>query len=182
MVAVSLLALALLGFGLYSTRQKLATAQKLLNRNKTDLDEFAAVLREKNAKLTAAELALKQFRNETELGMSYPDALQKEAQAQPSTENLYDNRILTDSDWEIFKKRFEGAFPGYLIKLRLKYPTLSNAEERFFLLIKLGFNTQEIADLLGITANGVKKGRQRLRRRIELQPEEDLDKHILHFQ
>lgn len=178
-VVAGLLALALLSFGLYNAYKKLADAKQTLLQNKRDLDEFVALLRLKNAQIAQAEQAYGQ--SETVPGPDAPMADLPESEDHPpsNTEHLYDSRILTDLDWDLFKKRFESAFPGYLIKLRLKYPDLSNAEERFFLLIKLGFNTQEIADTLGITNNAVKKGRQRLRRRLGLQPHEDLEKIVL---
>jgi DNA-binding CsgD family transcriptional regulator len=94
-------------------------------------------------------------------------------------ESLFNSQILTFEDWEMFKHRFEQAYPGYLFRLRKNIPALTSAEERLFLLLKLRFSSQEIADTLGISINGVKKGRQRLRKRLNLQAEEDLDQHIL---
>jgi len=93
-------------------------------------------------------------------------------------DSLYNNRILTDTDWELFKKRFEQSYPGFLLRLRTRFPEMSSAEERLFLLIKINLNGQEIANILGITANAVKKSRQRLRKRLELTPENDLEAFV----
>ena len=98
-----------------------------------------------------------------------------------STESLYNNRILTDRDWESFKYRFERIHPGYLQRLRTRYPELSGSEERLCLLIKINLNSQEIANILGITTNGVKKNRQRLRKRLAMKVDDDLEAFIYAF-
>lgn len=95
--------------------------------------------------------------------------------------NLYDQTILTLSDWSDFKSHFERAHPGYLLRLRAEYPTLTEAEERLFLLLKLNLNGKEIAAILGISSAGVKKTRNRLRKRLELAPEDDLEQVVLEF-
>lgn len=167
MVTGFLFVLSILGAGLYANRLKLLHTRKMLDQNRLDLQEYTQLLLTKNARLTAMEQESHLLRHDTtpvevEHGHALP-------------ESMYNSRILTDADWEIFKRRFESSHPGYLLRLRAAYPELSGAEERLLLLIKLGLNSQEVADTLGITHNGVKKGRQRLRKRLEIAPEEDLE-------
>lgn len=169
-ISLALLVSSLAFFGIYQYRVKLKNAQKTLEQNQAYLTEYAELLMVKNARLTALEQQSDQ---------QQPVSSVAELTAEQEGESLYNSRILTDSEWEQFKRRFENAYPGYLLNLRNRFPALSNAEERLCLLIKLGFNSQEIADTLGITANAVKKGRQRLRRRLELQPNEELEQFIL---
>jgi hypothetical protein len=95
--------------------------------------------------------------------------------------NLYNNRILTELDWELFKQQFDRLYPGYILRVRGKFPELSHGEERLFLLIKANLNASEMAQILGITVNAVKKSRQRLRKRLYLMPEDDLDAMIQSF-
>ncbi|MEP7144741.1 MAG: tetratricopeptide repeat protein [Ferruginibacter sp.] len=95
--------------------------------------------------------------------------------------NLYNQRILTDDDWASFKIYFEKVYPGYLFRLRSAYIKISEAEERLFLFIKLGLKNKESAAILGISVDGVKKTRTRLRRRLELNEDEQLDKFIHDF-
>ncbi len=158
-------ALLLLAYILYGVRQKLVRTRRTLDQNREDLLEYTRLLQSKNARLAALELALEQ--------QATGDRL-----AAVTTESLFNSRILTDEDWEVFKRRFEAGNPGFLLRLRAAYPELSGAEERLLLLLKLGLNSQEVADTLGITVNGVKKGRQRLRKRLEIGPEEDLEAFI----
>lgn len=156
-------ALTILGYTVYSYRMKLRRAQQKLDQNRQELQEYTRLLLSKNTQLTALEQAAQATRQENS------------ADDDTSVESLYNSRILTDDDWEMFKHRFEGSYPGYLLQLRQAYPELSSAEERLLLLIKIGLNSQEVADTLGISPNGVKKGRQRLRKKLEISPEEDLE-------
>ena len=89
--------------------------------------------------------------------------------------------ILTNSDWLNFKNYFQSNHPGYINNLRNTFPKLSDAEERLFLLIKLNHNTKEISAILGITIESVKKTRNRLRKRLNLTEELDLDTLALLF-
>ncbi|MEO6758783.1 MAG: hypothetical protein ABIO24_04955, partial [Saprospiraceae bacterium] len=95
--------------------------------------------------------------------------------------NLFENRILTEADWASFKIYFEKAHPGYLLRLRSNYPALSEGEERLFLFIKLNLTTKEAASILGISAESVKKARNRLRKKIELEEEVLLEEFIRGF-
>ena len=154
-----------------ASRLKLVRTRRALDRNRQDLHEYTQLLLAKNARLAALEQASQQFQWDKPKN----DA---DNMDHSHTESLYNSRILTEEDWETFKRRFESGHPGYLLRLRTAYPELSSAEERLLLLIKLGLNSQEVADTLGITINGVKKGRQRLRKRLVIAPEADLEQFV----
>lgn len=162
----------IMGLGLYLQRLKLRNIRHTLAQKQQEMAEFVALLIAKNAQLG-------------DLGNNQEQTVQtstEPADADNSpTESVYDNRILTESDWELFKKRFERLYPGFILRLRNRYPEMTNGEERLFLLIKINLNGQEIANTLGITFNAVKKSRQRLRKRLELSPEEDLEAWVHGF-
>ena len=174
---ILVLVVALLGaMGLWWRwwRQKIRQSKLELERHQQALSEFARLLMIKNARLS--ELEEKQHEEAS--------VAEKEAVAEPLDESadfqegLYNSRILTDADWELFKNYFELGNPGFLFRLRANFPKLSSAEERLLLLLKLNFSSQEVAATLGISKEGVKKGRQRLRKRLGLRPEDDLEKII----
>lgn len=162
----------IMGLGLYLQRLKLRNIRHTLAQKQQEMAEFVALLIAKNTQLGDLEnnqVQTVQTRNEPAEADDLP------------TENVYNDRILTDADWELFKKRFERLYPGFILRLRGRFPEMSNGEERLFLLIKINLNGQEIANTLGITVNGVKKSRQRLRKRLELSPEEDLEIFVQGF-
>lgn len=90
-------------------------------------------------------------------------------------------KILTDSDWMAFKTYFEKVYPNYINRIRTTYPKITAAEERLFLCIKLNLNNKEVASILGISNESVKKSRNRLRKRIELSLQEKLNDYIRNF-
>ncbi|MEQ1745613.1 MAG: tetratricopeptide repeat protein [Saprospiraceae bacterium] len=171
-------AVALFGFGLYIQRLKLRTAREALTQTQQEMADYIDLLLSKNTQIAALEKSLQTARREPV--QPETDPADTETDDDP-TESLYNSRILTDKEWEQFKQRFERLHPGYLLRLRSRYPDLSGAEERLSLLIKVNLNSPEIADMLGISANGVKKGRQRLRKRLDLLPDADLEAFVRAF-
>lgn len=86
--------------------------------------------------------------------------------------------ILTDEDWDDFKLLFEKVYPGFFHSLRQKISDLTPAEQRMAAICKLQLSNKEAASLLGIAPNSVIKAKQRLRHRLELEPESDLDSYF----
>jgi DNA-binding CsgD family transcriptional regulator len=89
--------------------------------------------------------------------------------------------ILTADDWVSFKSNFEKTYPTYIVRLRSTFPSLSEAEERLFLLLKLSLTKNEIATILGISPDTVKKTRSRLRKRLNMETKASLEKFIVNF-
>jgi DNA-binding CsgD family transcriptional regulator len=80
-------------------------------------------------------------------------------------DNLQSSVILTDNDWQEFKKLFEKAFPDFFHHLTAQYPGLTPAEVRLLALEKLQLPTKDMANMLGISADSIKKSRYRLRKK-----------------
>ena len=94
---------------------------------------------------------------------------------------LANSRILTEEDWLQFRDLFNQAHEGFIPKLLEKYPDLTAAEQRLFLLMRLELPTKEIAMILGVSPESVKKGRYRLKRKLSLEDPNSLQKFILDF-
>jgi len=83
-------------------------------------------------------------------------------------QRLNDATILTEEQWHEFRALFEKVHAGFFIKLKTTYPHLTPAETRLCALTKLQLGTKEIAAILGVNADTIKKTRQRLRKKIEI--------------
>lgn len=83
--------------------------------------------------------------------------------------------ILTDEDWDRFKKLFTKVYPGFFIELKLLVPDITLAEQRMAALIKLDISNKEAATMLGISHNSIYKTRQRLRQRLGIEKDEEMD-------
>ena len=82
-------------------------------------------------------------------------------------DELLKEPIMTDDRWTKFKLTFDQVFPDYLKKKKLKFPRLTEGDLRLLALIKLKYSNMGMSTLLGISMDGVKKGKQRLRKKME---------------
>jgi tetratricopeptide (TPR) repeat protein/DNA-binding CsgD family transcriptional regulator len=90
-------------------------------------------------------------------------------------------KILTEEDWMLFRERFEQQVPGFLQHLKTSHPSLTAAEVRLFLLMKLNFDTLEISEALGISKPSVWRSRHRLAQKLNLKETGDLDGFVQLF-
>jgi tetratricopeptide (TPR) repeat protein len=86
--------------------------------------------------------------------------------------------ILTEKDWENFSDLFNKVHMGFLIRLKEKYRNITPAETRLLCLTKLNLSTKEMAGILGISTDAIKKTRQRLRKKMELDEEKNLEELV----
>ena len=86
--------------------------------------------------------------------------------------------ILTEEDWTKFRLLFEKIHPGFFIKLKEKFPDITLAEQRMAALTRLRLTTKQIASILGISVDSVHKTRQRLRQRLQVGTETNIEELI----
>lgn len=73
--------------------------------------------------------------------------------------------------WQHFTQTFEMAHPGFYQRLQQRFPELTENDLKLCALLRLGFDTKELAAILSITFESVKKARVRLRKKLELSDE-----------
>jgi DNA-binding CsgD family transcriptional regulator len=135
-----------------NARQQLAFAQQ-------ELLVYTNKLKEKN------EL-IESFR--TEIAGIQENEQHVQSERTKHLTQLLNASILTEDDWKTFRELFEKVHTGFFARLRDQLPDLTPADTRLLTLIKLNLTGKEIAAMLGITYEAVKKARQRLRKKIEL--------------
>lgn len=150
---------------------QLARASQELESNAQALAGFTDRIIRKNSQIEALEEQLRANRQITE--QTEQEALHSEHLSQ-----LYQLKILTEEDWQNFKILFDKVYPGFINKLRIQFPGIAASEERQSLLIKLNINNKESAAMLGISVEGVKKSRYRLKKRFLLSEEANLDDFV----
>lgn len=84
-----------------------------------------------------------------------------------SFDYLVDSHLMSDARWLKFKTLFDRVHHGYLERLKDLHPQLTEADLRIIALQKLEFSNRSIGDLLGISVDGVKKAKQRLKKKLE---------------
>jgi DNA-binding CsgD family transcriptional regulator/tetratricopeptide (TPR) repeat protein len=151
-------------------KDKLLTEKENITRQ-VARERTAAQLTEANLKLKQYMLRLQEKKNlvqtfQTELEQLRPNTITQASQMDELTSRLVDMKLLTLDDWNDFRYRFNQAFGGQLDQLKMQYGNLTHAEERIYALEKLNVSTGQIAWMLGISPESVRKTRYRLRKKI----------------
>lgn len=94
------------------------------------------------------------------------------------TDKLQSFTLLTDEDWLQFKHLFEKRYPGFFDFFYTNYEDITNAELRLAALLKLNLENLEISKTLGIGPDSVRKTNLRLRKRLDITEQKDLQKLI----
>lgn len=163
------------GLGYYALRQK-------MKRNRLERERVKAELAFKKKELTTHALHLAK-KNEI------LEDLKQQAKSLKETEDnstAYKALLRTisadqqdDKAWENFTQYFEAVHKDFARKATEKYPEITRTELRLMALIKMNLSSKEIASILNISAEGVKKARHRLRKKMELSRADSLDTAIM---
>lgn len=94
---------------------------------------------------------------------------------------MIDGELEGQADWEKFLDSFREANPNVISKFVSRYPELSKTDVRLICLMRMNLTTKEIASILNVTTEGIKKAKYRLRKKMDLTPETDTQKFIASF-
>lgn len=84
-----------------------------------------------------------------------------------------------DEEWKQFSMHFNKVHGNFLVILKKKFPNLNAHELKLCAYLRLNLSSKEMARLLSISVRGVEIGRYRLRKKLQLQPKEDLFQFLL---
>jgi len=85
---------------------------------------------------------------------------------------------LSPNAWKEFEAQFNEVHPGFQLRLREKFPDLSPSERRLCTFLHLDMNNREIAALTGQTPKSLEVARARIRKKMNLNREENLANFI----
>ncbi|MFT0714536.1 tetratricopeptide repeat protein [Flagellimonas lutimaris] len=169
------LSILVFGFGFYGIRQK-------LKRNKAEKAKVDAELAFKKKELTTHALHLAKKNEVLESLKQKAETLKKEE----SSKNGYQQLISTinfdlqdDNNWENFSRYFEEVHKDFNSNVKTKYPQVTPNELRLLALLKMNLSSKEIANILNISQEGIKKARYRLRKKLNIQTEDSLQDLVL---
>lgn len=185
--------LALLGLLMYR-KEKERKKQVLLQREqerreqelrKKELEE--ELLKEKlekagrqlvNQSLTVSENSnfledLLEFVNETATNRSMADS-----QKWQLLQNRLNRKLSGDSEWSQFLQTFEQVNDQFFASLNARHPDLTLNEKRLCALSRIRMSNKEIAGVLHISPDSVKMARYRMKKKMNIPQELDLDDYI----
>lgn len=92
-----------------------------------------------------------------------------------------ERNIAQDNDWDDFAIHFDQVHGDFSTRLKEAFPNLSPQEMKLSAYLRMNLSTKEIAQLLNISIRGVEIARYRLRKKLELDREVNLQQFILNF-
>jgi len=152
-------------------RETLALQNEALSESKKlQLELYTQNLMEKSDMISRISNELEELKSKLSAG-------QEQEQIQKFS-SILQFSILTDEDWERFKKTFQEVYPNFFASLRYRFYSITASELRLSALIKMNLSLKESANMLGISTDSVKKSRYRLKKRLGLLDEESLEEFI----
>lgn len=177
--------------------EKLASEQIVLSLQNEKLENQQAILTLQNEKLEGEvkaknmELMSKvmQTAHKNEILIDIKEQLENFKKANENEKIKILNRLKIkledeiegEKSWEQFTQYFDQVNQNFTTKLLQKHPALTPNDLRICALARLNMSNKEMAALLNISVNGVEKSRYRLKKRLNLTPEDDLDDYMRNF-
>jgi len=180
-IATLALMLALLAFIFLQNRSK--TNAILLLEKEKEKEAMQSQIARQNWQLAMAELK----RKEEALGVMEQrlNSLREEQKGpeerleEADIFNILQRNLKKDSDWPLFLGYFEKINPNFMGRLKKEFPALTLHDLRLIALIRLALRPNEIASLLNIATESVRKSRYRLARKMGLEGEKNLVDYLL---
>jgi ligand-binding sensor domain-containing protein len=98
-----------------------------------------------------------------------------------SLEKLVNGELQNEDAWQQFNLYFDQINNNFTTTLLKQYPNLTTNDIRTCILIKLNLSIKEMAGLLNISTQGVEKSKYRLKKRLNLNIEDDLTEFLRRF-
>lgn len=109
-------------------------------------------------------------------------AFKADANADPGYQMLIQTinfDLQDDNNWEKFARYFEQVHTDFNTKAQLQFPNITKNDLRLMALMKMNLSSKEIANILNISPDSIKKARHRLRKKMGLDPHESLEAIVI---
>lgn len=164
--------LAILQKDKFELIQKRQLAEKELEFKQKELAAKVLQLASKNEFLQDLELEVNQLKSNL-------DSRVNVASERISRMIQYDNAEV--EMWEQFSKEFSSIHSDFLQKLSADYGSFTKSEVRLISLLKMNLSSKDIANILRISTDGIKKARYRLRKKMKLDSNINLQGFLLSY-
>jgi hypothetical protein len=113
--------------------------------------------------------------------------LKQELQKEDSAKNIkhivkvINKNLSSEKEWEVFEANFDLIHDRFFRKLKERAGHLTPRDLKLCAYLRLNLTTKEIAQLTGNSVRGVEVARFRLRKKLQLDPEQNLNVFMLEF-
>ena len=148
---------------LLSNRKEKAYLEEELKYRFSELEFFALHIVQKNNLLNELKADFKALKGKESPSTAINSIVLK-----------INNTIKKNKELELFSKRVDEVNASFYKVLETKFPDLTNNEKKLCTLIKLNLSSKEIAVLNNVTEGAITMARYRLRKKIEIEHDENL--------
>ena len=151
-------------------------------RNRLEKEKVKADLVFKTKELTTHALHLAKKNEVLNDLKEKAKILKSDANADPGYQMLIQTinfDLQDDNNWENFSKYFEQVHQGFNTKAQEQFPNVTSNDLRLMALLKMNLSSKEIANILNISSDGIKKARQRLRKKMGIDSNESLEAIVI---
>lgn len=150
-------------------------------------EKLQAEIGYKNQELALTTMHLVQ---KAEILLTVQDTLRQISEKNPSPEvrkeiqqllNMLNFDVNLDEDWEHFAFHFDQVHVNFLKHLRERFPQLSANDLKLCAYLRMNLSTKEIAPLMNISIRGVEGSRYRLRKKLDLPNDANLNDYMLNM-
>ncbi|MBX2874768.1 MAG: hypothetical protein KTR30_21775 [Saprospiraceae bacterium] len=144
-------------------------------------------IRHKNQELASTTMHLVQRSEMIHKLRNQLEKLQKEVKDTPAKKQVDGLiRLLTQDDelakeWDQFAHHFDQVHSDFLKRLKSKFPQLTSNDQKLCAYLRMNLATKEIAPLMNISVRGVEVGRYRLRKKLDLDTQVDLNEFMMNI-
>jgi len=150
--------------------QKRESAEQQLEYKKKELTAKVLQLAKKNEFLQELETEVVKLQSSVDATVG---------KASSSISRMIQRDAVNDDEWDHFATEFSSVHQDFLDRLRERFGTFSKSEMRLISLLRMNMTSKEIANILHISGEGIRKARYRLRKKMSLETSEDLQGLIL---
>ncbi len=148
------------------------TAEQELEFKQKELTGKVLQLARKNEFLLSLEKEMSDLHTDSDV--------EQKRQTRRLSRMIYRNTA-DDEDWDQFVSEFTSVYQEFMDKFMEQHGPLTKNEVRLITLLKMNLSSKDIADTLRISQEGIKKARYRLRKKLMLSSEIDIQSYILQF-
>ncbi len=103
----------------------------------------------------------------------------KESKSEMAGQELRAVEKITDTQWADFRVLFDQVHPGFVSRIKERFPILTPSEVRYLMMVRMHVKDAQMAEMLGVGQEAIRQNRYRIRRKIALQEGETLEEIVL---
>lgn len=144
--------------------------QQQLEFKNRELTSYALNFIKKNEVVQELQLTINELKKS--------DTVQKDKLI-ANLDKVLKKNLSIDKDWDDFSRFFDDVYQGFYANLKSKHKGLTSNDLKLCSLIRLNLNTKETANILGISPESAKTSRYRLRKKLELDAQQDISNYLV---